>query len=205
MACCSMEFLRRPAWCCAASSASPYARSHASLLPCIKLLTVGCPAQVPLPLYFMTHAYFCFYHALANVVLRRVRRAMADARPALAAAAFATAVFALAYVTAFMETATIAHFPYYTFKARPCCTHQLHNTHAMHLKSCLSSHVCKDCILYFKSCLPMRAFQAHLGHLHWTLAMQLHERAGPRAHVYARLAVLRDLLLCVVPGLSGHG
>ncbi|KAK9837459.1 hypothetical protein WJX81_004082 [Elliptochloris bilobata] len=73
---------------------------------------------VPLPLYFMTHAYFCFYHALSNVVLRRVRRAVAGAQPPLAAAAFAAAVFALAYVTAFMETATIAHFPYYTFKDR---------------------------------------------------------------------------------------
>ena len=83
---------------------------------------------MPLPLYFMTHAYFCFYHALANVVLRRVRRATAGARPALAAAAFAGAVFALAYVTAFMETATIAHFPYYTFKARLRRMHQLHDT-----------------------------------------------------------------------------
>ena len=81
--------------------------------------------QVPLPLYFMTHAYFCFYHALANVVLRRVRRAVAGARPALAAASFAAAVFALAYVTAVMETATIAHFPYYTFKARSPCIHHL--------------------------------------------------------------------------------
>lgn len=71
---------------------------------------------MPLPLYFMTHAYFCFYHALANVVLRRVRRATAGARPAVAASAMAVAVFLLAYVTAFMETATIAHFPYYTFK-----------------------------------------------------------------------------------------
>lgn len=29
--------------------------------------------QVPLVMYLMTHAYFCFYHALSNLVLRRVR------------------------------------------------------------------------------------------------------------------------------------
>jgi hypothetical protein len=78
--------------------------------------------QVPLPLYLMTHAYFCFYHALANVVLRRARRAAAGRGRTAAACATAAAVFVLAYATAFMETATIAHFPYYTFKARPALT-----------------------------------------------------------------------------------
>lgn len=29
-------------------------------------------AQVPLVMYLMTHAYFCFYHAISNLVLRRV-------------------------------------------------------------------------------------------------------------------------------------
>ena len=29
--------------------------------------------DVPLVMYLMTHAYFCFYHALSNVLLRRVR------------------------------------------------------------------------------------------------------------------------------------
>lgn len=32
-----------------------------------------CREQVPLVMYLMTHAYFCFYHALSNLVLRRVR------------------------------------------------------------------------------------------------------------------------------------
>ena len=32
------------------------------------------PMQIPLVMYLMTHAYFCFYHALSNVLLRRVRR-----------------------------------------------------------------------------------------------------------------------------------
>ncbi len=73
---------------------------------------------MPLPLYLMTHAYFCFYHALANVVLRRARAAAAGRGRGAAACATAAAVFLLAYATAVMETATIAHFPYYTFKAR---------------------------------------------------------------------------------------
>lgn len=32
-----------------------------------------CLLQVPLVMYLMTHAYFCFYHAISNLVLRRVR------------------------------------------------------------------------------------------------------------------------------------
>jgi hypothetical protein len=31
--------------------------------------------QIPLVMFLMTHAYFLFYHALANLVLRRVRAA----------------------------------------------------------------------------------------------------------------------------------
>ena len=33
-----------------------------------------CSPQIPIPMYLMTHAYFCFYPAVSNVVLRRVRR-----------------------------------------------------------------------------------------------------------------------------------
>lgn len=34
------------------------------------------PFQVPITLYFMTHAYFCFYHTLSNLLIRRVRHAL---------------------------------------------------------------------------------------------------------------------------------
>jgi hypothetical protein len=34
---------------------------------------VACLLQIPLVMFLMTHAYFLFYHALANMVLRRVR------------------------------------------------------------------------------------------------------------------------------------
>ena len=74
--------------------------------------------QVPFTLYLMTHAYFCLYHALANVLIRRVRAATARFGPGAQAAAEGVVVFLLAYATAYSETLTIAHFPYYTFKDR---------------------------------------------------------------------------------------
>jgi hypothetical protein len=33
------------------------------------------PVQIPIVMYLMTHAYFCFYHAVSNMLLRRVRSA----------------------------------------------------------------------------------------------------------------------------------
>lgn len=72
--------------------------------------------DVPITLYFMTHAYFCLYHALANLLIRGVRSAAAPAGPWAVAAAEAALVFALAYATAYGETFTIAHFPHYAFK-----------------------------------------------------------------------------------------
>ena len=72
--------------------------------------------QVPITLYFMTHAYFCFYHALSNVVLRRTAHAVQRSPRICQWLTLATVVFVLAYITALMETVTIAHFPYYRFK-----------------------------------------------------------------------------------------
>ena len=72
--------------------------------------------QVPITLYFMTHAYFCFYHALSNVVLRRVLNAYHGSGAVLKYIMMSSTVFVLAFITAFMETFTIAHFPYYSFK-----------------------------------------------------------------------------------------
>lgn len=48
--------------------------THASFCP--PPLTPS-PIQVPITLYFMTHAYFCLYHALANLLIRRARAAVA--------------------------------------------------------------------------------------------------------------------------------
>ena len=72
--------------------------------------------QVPIPLYLMTHAYFCFYHAVSNVALRATRHLTAGRGPVVQHLTTALTVFLLAYATAYMETLTIAHFPYYKFK-----------------------------------------------------------------------------------------
>jgi hypothetical protein len=39
--------------------------------------------QVPITLYFMTHAYFCLYHAISNLLIRRMRHAVAAYGPAV--------------------------------------------------------------------------------------------------------------------------
>jgi cycloeucalenol cycloisomerase len=61
-------------------------------------------------MFFATHFYFSSYHVFANLFLRRV---LSGFQPGAARAAlFAYTVVALSYATAFMETLTIAHFPY---------------------------------------------------------------------------------------------
>ncbi|CAI5998720.1 unnamed protein product [Closterium sp. NIES-64] len=105
--------------------------------------------DVPFALYLLTHAYFCFYHVISNITIRRLRHFLntpsstpqpasakhyvnsksssAKSKPSTSSASSATRssvfslivqgawVLALSYITAFMETATIANFEYYTF------------------------------------------------------------------------------------------
>ena len=40
--------------------------------------------DVPIPMFLATHAYFCFYHTLTNMALRRLRRSRAYVRGARA-------------------------------------------------------------------------------------------------------------------------
>ena len=71
---------------------------------------------VPICMYFATHFYFCSYHVLSNLILRRIHSSCAPgARRMFFVAA---TVCAMAYTTAFMETLTISHFPYYDFEDR---------------------------------------------------------------------------------------
>ena len=81
--------------------------------------------QVPVPLYFMTHAYFAFYHVVANYCIRRARRALEPQGSWVQALGEAGVVFVLAYAMAFGETLTIASFPHYRFSVRcassPAC------------------------------------------------------------------------------------
>ena len=63
----------------------------------------------------MTHAYFCFYHSMSNMVIRRVRNATSKYGSFMQSISEGLVVFILAYLTALGETITIAHFPYYEF------------------------------------------------------------------------------------------
>jgi len=67
--------------------------------------------DVPFALYLITHSYFHLYHVLSSILLRLTLR-----RLGVAGAVVAILVFA--YVTAFMETFTIQHFPYYDIPDR---------------------------------------------------------------------------------------
>ena len=72
---------------------------------------------VPLSMYFMTHAYFCFYHILAGIVLRTTRRACrhVTSDPIIEFLAVGSVVVGFSWAVAFLETWTISGFPYYTY------------------------------------------------------------------------------------------
>lgn len=69
--------------------------------------------DVPICLYFMTHAYFMFYHVLSNMAVRFLRSGYV---PGMARTVYEVAlIVVLSYSTAFMEAITICAFPYYRF------------------------------------------------------------------------------------------
>lgn len=70
--------------------------------------------DVPICMYLATHFYFSSYHVFSNLILRRVYTGY-EAGPARQAL-FCGIIGALSYFTAFMETLTISHFPYYDFE-----------------------------------------------------------------------------------------
>jgi cycloeucalenol cycloisomerase len=72
--------------------------------------------DVPIAMYFATHFYFSSYHVFANLPLRYVRSAY-EAGPKRTLLEVSL-VLAMSYATAFMETLTISHFPYYDFEDR---------------------------------------------------------------------------------------
>ena len=76
--------------------------------------------DVPISMFLATHAYFCFYHSLTNVCIRRMRRTATFVRSTESQQLLLNSVFigALAYVTAFMETKTIEGFQYWEFENR---------------------------------------------------------------------------------------
>ncbi|CAI7856979.1 unnamed protein product [Closterium sp. NIES-53] len=117
--------------------------------------------DVPFALYLLTHAYFCFYHIISNITLRRLRcflntpsstprsssvkhpvnsksthsgksKPSSSSSPSSSASSASRSsvfslvvqgawVLALAYITAFMETATIANVRHKTLSLSVFC------------------------------------------------------------------------------------
>lgn len=76
---------------------------------------------VPIPMFLATHAYFCTYHTLTTMALRRWRSSAtyAGALPAwLRGPSTGALVAAMAWATALTEAFTIQGFPYYRIRDR---------------------------------------------------------------------------------------
>jgi len=74
--------------------------------------------DVPYLMYFATQCYFLFYHSISNMGLRFINHKFrnSDSTRKIVLVVF---IAALSYFTAFMETFTIQHFPYYVITDRP--------------------------------------------------------------------------------------
>jgi hypothetical protein len=66
------------------------------------------PMQIPIVMFLLTHAYFCFYHTVSSMVIRRTYNAAKQYPKVVQHVLVAAMIFFLAYVTAFMETFTIS-------------------------------------------------------------------------------------------------
>jgi len=73
--------------------------------------------RVPLMLYFITHAYFCTYHAITTILLRRFWSShfYKKAFKPLQIFMSVMVVFLMGYSTAFMEAFSISSVPYYSY------------------------------------------------------------------------------------------
>eukprot|EP00611_Tribonema_gayanum_P014315 TRINITY_DN2565_c0_g1_i2.p1 TRINITY_DN2565_c0_g1~~TRINITY_DN2565_c0_g1_i2.p1 ORF type:complete len:319 (-),score=71.65 TRINITY_DN2565_c0_g1_i2:763-1719(-) len=79
-------------------------------MPCWRL------NDVPIQLYFATFFYFCFYHSLSNLALRKV--VTTYVHNAARSVFLVALVLAMSYFVAFMETLTISAYPDYSFEDR---------------------------------------------------------------------------------------
>jgi cycloeucalenol cycloisomerase len=73
--------------------------------------------QVPLIMYMLTHAYFSLYFVLGNIV-QRLFYSVHPRSSWVRSILFVVFLSCISYMIAFLETWTIQHFPYYTFKDR---------------------------------------------------------------------------------------
>lgn len=74
--------------------------------------------KVPVYLYLITHAYFCSYHTIAGIILRRFRHStfyLAFGKGPMSILPDSGAVVILAVSVAFMEAFSISSVPYYNY------------------------------------------------------------------------------------------
>eukprot|EP01132_Coremiostelium_polycephalum_P002743 gene2743-3406_t len=74
--------------------------------------------EVPVFLYFVTHAYFVSYHAATTPILRRYWTSFGGKKSFLKSVGSVILVFSMAYFTAFMEAWTMEKVPYYSIENR---------------------------------------------------------------------------------------
>jgi len=72
--------------------------------------------KIPIPLFFVTQAYFLTYFAISTPILRKIWTSLKPGINRVVVCGIAVVV--LSYIIAFMETFTIASVPYYTFTDR---------------------------------------------------------------------------------------
>eukprot|EP01089_Gocevia_fonbrunei_P019021 TRINITY_DN6588_c0_g1_i2.p1 TRINITY_DN6588_c0_g1~~TRINITY_DN6588_c0_g1_i2.p1 ORF type:complete len:224 (-),score=23.42 TRINITY_DN6588_c0_g1_i2:66-737(-) len=73
---------------------------------------------IPFFLYLITHAYFISYHTVSTIILRKFWNVCKPKSSIISFITSALFIFILSYITAFMESFTIAEVPYYSFKDR---------------------------------------------------------------------------------------
>jgi cycloeucalenol cycloisomerase len=74
--------------------------------------------KIPPVCFLLTQPYFQTYHAFSNLILRYVRRKLADSNYWLRMAAVCLVIALVSLFWAFAETKTIESFPYYSFTDR---------------------------------------------------------------------------------------
>lgn len=74
--------------------------------------------NVPHTTFLLAHVCFLFYHVISNITLRRLQHAIAELSDTIQWAFKAAWILALSYFIAYLETVSIANFPYYTFVDR---------------------------------------------------------------------------------------
>jgi cycloeucalenol cycloisomerase len=74
--------------------------------------------KIPPVCFLLTQPYFLTYHAFSNLILRFVRRKLAESNKWVRLAAVCAVIALVSLFWAFAETKTIESFPYYTFTDR---------------------------------------------------------------------------------------